>query len=376
MKKQSILYKTLCRALSLKRPHNGEGAMLFTGWLCDHIPRHLDLTIDDAGNIHVDNRTSTQHRTLFIAHVDTVHREDGPNKFIKAHGVWYANGAPLGADDGAGCAMLMHLLHAGVAGYYIFSQGEECGGIGAKHLATHHQDLLKQFDRAIAFDRRGVDSVITHQGWGRCCSDDFADALSDALNADERLMYSPDNTGVYTDTAEFVDIIPECTNISVGYASEHTANESLDIHHYIALAEQVLKIQWDSLPTNRDPSVYESKWADDWSQWGAGGWPTTSVSSSAYPAYNPEHDDFDFDFDEATELRDAIYDAMTGYTGWLVDLMCESVYPEDPQLARRFINKNKLTEYQVLKDHLDQLKTCDAGSVLASLFDVAYREYA
>jgi len=34
---------------------------------------------------------------------------------------------------------------------------------------------------------------------------------------------------VYTDTAEFTDIIPECTNRSVGYAREHTQEESLDL---------------------------------------------------------------------------------------------------------------------------------------------------
>jgi putative aminopeptidase FrvX len=56
----------------------------------------------------------------------------------------------LGADDGAGCAMLMHLIHSGVPAYYIFTVGEEKGGIGATWLAKHKPDLLKQFDRAKA----------------------------------------------------------------------------------------------------------------------------------------------------------------------------------------------------------------------------------
>ena len=372
MKKKSILYKTLCRSLSLKRPYGGESVQLFNGWLCDNTPQHLDLTIDQAGNIHIDNRTAKHHRTLFIAHTDTVHREDGANKFIKAHGKWYANGAPLGADDGAGCAMLMHLLHAGVAGYYIFSQGEECGGIGAKHLATHHADLLKQFDRAIAFDRKGIDSVITHQGFGRCCSDAFAGALSDALNMDERLMYLPDDTGVYTDTAEFTDIIPECNNISVGYYSEHTQNESLDIHHFSALADQVLKIQWDNLPTDRDPSKVEHK---EW-DYGAWGVSSTSVNSSyKYPAFDDDAGEFPFD-DWEDEVREALYDAMSGYTEWLTDLICESVYPEDPEMAERFIDKRKLASPTLLSEHLRTLNTYDAGTVLASLFDSVYREHA
>ena len=239
LNKQTILYTTLARALSMKRPHNSEGTRRLTDWLEENAPTHAKVHRDAAGNLHIDTRTSSSHRTLFTAHVDTVHRDQGPNKIRKTDTHWHADGAPLGADDGAGCAMLMHLLHAGVDAYYLFTQGEECGGIGAKWVADNQRELLSEFDRAIAFDRRGIDSVITHQGYGRCCSDAFAGALSDALNVDERLMYLPDNTGVYTDTAEFVDIIPECTNISVGYASEHSANESLDIHHYMALADRL-----------------------------------------------------------------------------------------------------------------------------------------
>jgi len=365
MLKQSMLYKTLCRALSLKRPHHGEGASLFTGWLCDHIPQHLDVTIDQVGNVHIDARMGVRNRTLFVAHVDTVHRDDGPNKFIKAHGTWYAKGSQLGADDGAGCAMLMHLLHSSVPGYYIFTQGEECGGIGAKHLAKDHADLLKQFDRAIAFDRRGIDSVITHQGYGRCCSDEFADALAEELNVDERLMYLPDNGGIYTDTAEFTDVIPECTNISVGYNHEHSDKESLDIYHFMALADRVVQIKWDSLPTSRDPMAYESRWADEW----VGAASSTSVSSFPYGTQK-----FADGWTEEDDVHEAIQDALVGYPGYLAELICESVYPEDPELARRYIRTSKLREKEVLDDALHMLKTYDAGTVLATLFDSAYAE--
>ena len=240
LNKKSPLYKTLARALSMKRPHATRGVEEFTDWLHAHLPKrsYIAVSYDEAGNLHVDARIDDTNRTLFVAHVDTVHRECGPNKIRKTQGMWYADGACLGADDGAGCALLMHMLHAQIPAYYIFTQGEERGGIGAKYLADHSPELLGQFDRAIAFDRRGIDSVITHQGWGRCCSDDFASALSGELCADGVLMYLGDDTGVYTDTAEFVDIIPECTNISVGYNNEHSDRETLDIHHFTAPAAE------------------------------------------------------------------------------------------------------------------------------------------
>ncbi len=176
MKTKSILYKTLTRALSIARPHNTTATAYFTQWLEDHVPKHLtDKTWRDvAGNLHVDARSLGTHKTLFVAHVDTVHKEVAPNKFTKTATHWRADGAPLGADDGAGCAMLMHMMCAGVPAYYVFTQGEEKGGIGATHLFENYPQLLSEFDRAIAFDRRANDSIITDQAYGRCCSDSFA----------------------------------------------------------------------------------------------------------------------------------------------------------------------------------------------------------
>ena len=127
MNKNSILHKTLARALSMMRPHNSEGTRRMTDWLEENAKRipHVKIHRDEVGNLHIDARILTTNRTLFTAHVDTVHRKEGPNKIRKTHTHWYAEGAPLGADDGAGCAMLMHLLYSGVAAYYLFTQGEE-----------------------------------------------------------------------------------------------------------------------------------------------------------------------------------------------------------------------------------------------------------
>lgn len=290
MDKNSILYKTLARGLSVRRPHNGTGARYFTQWLLWHMPKHYHTHFDLAGNLHVykpetSNLRTSVTATLFVAHVDTVHRNDGANKIIKSPREWRANGAPLGADDGAGCAMLMHLIHADVPGYYIFTQGEEVGGIGARFLSKNSERLLSSFDRAIAFDRRATDSVITHQGYGRCCSDVFAEDLSYQLQGCG-LWYSPDDTGVYTDTAEFVDYIPECTNLSVGYYREHSEHEYLDIEHFEHLSEAVLDIDWEALPTVRKPGddgYDEWAWAEaSAAKWDAGKWDEWSWDKPEY----------------------------------------------------------------------------------------------
>jgi hypothetical protein len=369
MNTKSIIYKTLDLALSLKRPHKSKTNKQFTEWLANALPEHLwdNVHIDEVGNLHVDARINPTNRTLFVAHVDTVHKTEGKNKITKTKTEWKANGAPLGADDGAGVAMLMHLIHGGVAAYYIFTQGEECGGIGATHIATQNKTLLAQFDRAIAFDRRGIDSVITHQGWSRCCSDVFAQALADEFNGDDRLMYLPDDTGVYTDTAEFVDIIPECTNISVGYYSEHSDKESLDIVHFQTLASQVLAINWDALPTDRDPTIKEDK-SSRYDYVGVAGWSSGYSAMFSKPWGGEEHDLAEY---MRYELEDALRTAQDGDYEWLLEMMAESVYPEDMDLAVRFIDKRKLT-FNVLDDALYMLESNDPDAVLATLFDEAY----
>jgi hypothetical protein len=369
--KKAMINIVLDKALSLKRPHNSETNKLFTEWLANCLPEHLAemAFLDAVGNLHVDARKSDKNRTLFVAHVDTVHKTEGHNKIKKTKTHWHADDAPLGADDGAGVAMLMHLIHGGVSAYYIFTQGEECGGIGATYVANHNKDLLAQFDRAIAFDRRGIESVITHQGWGRCCSDAFAEGLSDALNGDDRLMYLPDDTGVYTDTAEFVDIIPECTNLSVGYYSEHTANESLDILHYQILSERVLQIDWDALPTDRDPTIKEDKWAR-YDYKGIAGWSTGYSEMFSKPLAWGD-DEYDYEEYLRYDLEEAIRTAQEGEFDWLIEMMAESIYPEDIDLAMKLVDERKLT-FDLLQDALDMLRGADPDAVMATLFDASY----
>lgn len=375
-KTQTMLYKTLQRALSMKRPHNTMGSAVFTDWLIDRLPERLRPVAwqDTAGNVHIDNRTHDGHKSLFVAHVDTVHRVVGANKIRKTKAMWFADGAPLGADDGVGCALLMHMLHASVPGYYVFTQGEECGGIGAKHLAEEYPTLLAQFSRAIAFDRRGIDSVISHQGYGRCCSDVFAQAMADALNAtDDGLMYLPDDTGVYTDTAEFTDIIPECTNISCGYLYEHSEREQLDIIHFDLLANAVLDIDWDGLPTDRDPKLVEYR------NYGNDGWwssaATTSASTSKWLNADTDSkwgDDVGL-LDDDEYLYECLLDAQQGFFTNIVKLIAECVYPEDVDLAVKLIDRKKITDAAITMA-MGMVGHNDVDSILCTLFDVAYAE--
>ena len=206
-----------------------------------------------------------QSRTIFASHLDTVSKElvqvvhtfDGD--IIGTDGK-----TTLGADDKAGVTILLHLMQNDVPGLYYFFIGEEVGCIGSGLASSKSiSDFKGKYDRIISFDRRGTDSVITYQSSTRCCSDEFADSLAKQLNL-SGMSYKKDDGGVYTDSAEFIDIIPECTNISVGYYKEHTFNETQDIKHLENLANACLLVDWENLPTKRDMTKKEYKSYKSW----------------------------------------------------------------------------------------------------------------
>ena len=198
-------------------------------------------------------------RTIFASHLDTVSKESTQVVHTFNDNIIGTDGkTTLGADDKAGVTILLHLIKNNVPGLYYFFIGEEVGCIGSGLASSDVSDFKGNYDRIISFDRRGTDSVITYQSSSRCCSDDFADSLAKQLNL-SGLSYKKDDGGVYTDSAEFTDIIPECTNLSVGYYKEHTFNETQDILHLNKLADACLLVDWENLPTKRDMTKKDYK---------------------------------------------------------------------------------------------------------------------
>lgn len=208
-----------------------------------------NLEKDAWGNYFLIIGTS---RTTFTAHLDTACKDQVNVKhFISKQQIVTTDGKTiLGADDKAGVTILLWLIKNNIPGLYYFFIGEEVGCVGSSAASVYGQ-FKGLYDRVISFDRRGTNSVITFQSSSRSCSDEFAKELSSQLNKFSNLYYKPDNTGVYTDSAEFVDIVPECTNISVGYQSEHTFRESQDLYHLNKLALACLDVKWEELPTKR-----------------------------------------------------------------------------------------------------------------------------
>ena len=200
--------------------------------------------------------------TIFTCHIDTVHHEAEQQKIIYAEdmGIVYKDDKqPLGADDASGMFIMMNMVKHKVPGLYLFHVGEECGGIGSDAFALSYEDILKAYNKVISFDRKGQKDIITHQAGGRCCSDVFAKALSRLLSCSED-TFRPDDTGLFTDSANYTHLISECTNVSVGYEAEHTHAEMQDVNFLMRLIDKCIVVDWDSLPVERDPTVQEFGW--------------------------------------------------------------------------------------------------------------------
>lgn len=203
-----------------------------------------------------------QPRYIFTSHTDSVHVTAGRQKIThdKKTGIVSLHKGNrfecLGADDAAGNYVMLRMIEAGVPGRYIFFREEEIGGIGSSAYARDNELELQKFDFAIAFDRKGKTDIITHQYGGRCASNAFADALAAGMEDYGLGLYASPN-GSFTDTANFMELIPECSNLAVGYASAHSPSETLDLVYLMKLANACVSFDWSTLPIVRDPSLYQ-----------------------------------------------------------------------------------------------------------------------
>ena len=259
--------KRLNQILTVKRGHNSEGEKrMVAEQLAPYEP--LIYHSDKGEVLAYVVVTDAASKTLFSSHVDTVSKSGFGEHESQHNVVTYDSetmlvrpiGDVLGADDGAGVWLLLEMIDASVPGTYVFHRGEECGGIGSSGMARHHEEFLKKFDRAIAFDRQATHSVITWQSGGRCCSDEFAAELADRLTCDTYFL-APDDGGTFTDTANYTDYIGECTNVSIGYYNEHSEKEYLDLAYLYSLRDKCIELAWESLPSKRKPGEVDNSWS-------------------------------------------------------------------------------------------------------------------
>lgn len=192
----------------------------------------------------------------FTAHHDTVHKIGGfQNLTLRGDTVHTKDSNCLGADCTTGVWLILEMIEAQIPGIYIVHAGEESGCIGSRALVDSCPPFLETIKAVISFDRRGYDSIVTHQMGSRTASNAFAESLSNILG----LGMSPDDTGSYTDSNEYANLVSECTNISVGYFNQHTRYEYQDLSFARELRDALLAADWSKLVFQRDPFQVESR---------------------------------------------------------------------------------------------------------------------
>lgn len=209
---------------------------------------------DEFGNyfITISNNDGSFPEVAFMAHHDTVHFNGGFQTVETTLDTAYTpEGDCLGADCTTGLWIILEMIEAEVPGIYIIHGGEEVGCLGSSGMVASKQSWMEYAKAAISFDRYGTKSVVTHQMSYRTCSDEFADSLIDILD----LGMEKDKHGVFTDSNEYRDDIPECTNLSVGYEKQHTKYETQDLDFLRVLVPALIEADWSKLVIKRDPKV-------------------------------------------------------------------------------------------------------------------------
>lgn len=272
-----LLYDLFCLATPYGTEHH----------IINLLPFKNEGTIDKFGNFIIEIGENIE--TMFSCHMDTVHTlhrdipkgeagnislltikgSNDPTKHGWIHaGVKKVNkitktisfeGIQLGGDDKIGVFTMCEMIKAKIPGLYVFHVGEEVGCVGSKYIVQHSPALVQNIKRCIAFDRKGYTDVIAFQRGQRCASAAFTNELAKRLN--EAGAEAPGSKfegevqGLYTDSANYAELISECTNLSIGYFDAHSCSEKFDWYWYTKwFLPSVLKMDWN-IPVTRDPKA-------------------------------------------------------------------------------------------------------------------------
>lgn len=323
----------LFEVLSWKRPFDSDAEEIFARHYIDSAP---GATKDAFGNRHVyvPNEDGTQCAIMWSCHIDTCHHDEGYQRLallkdkddIVYVGVRKGEGNCLGADDGTGVWLMLEMIAKKRPGYYLFHRGEEKGCLGSKWLKENKKDLLKNFKAAIALDRRGFDNIITHQGGERGCSEAFAASIASQIPT-----YKADPTGAFTDTKQYFNLIPECTNLSVGYEGQHGPLEKQYVTFALNLRKSLIAMDTRKLVIERDPTKTEYRHTTTY-------YPTqrewlSNIDAIGHKPIGKDHPhpDWVWSYEERCDLLKAVCSFVNG-RGWVLK---SKVTPKQEPIVER-----------------------------------------
>jgi len=206
--------------------------------------RLLALGFERAPGAYVLNPTAP---VILAAHLDTV-KGTRPRGVRVEEGVARGIGGALGADDKAGVALIMALVARGPregVGYALFLSEEE-GCVGSNEALD--AGLFRGAKAMVSLDRKATKDVVIEQRGQPTASEEAGRWLAKELG----MGHAP-ASGVWTDSAVFAGVIPECLNLSVGYEGAHTDQDRQDLVYLDELEEALAALRWEELPVVRTP---------------------------------------------------------------------------------------------------------------------------
>ena len=192
---------------------------------------NLYFEMDGYCNIFITKNTSNpDFYPCVVAHTDCVipceHKKIKMkgNKIVGIDGKTNKRTA-LGADDTNGICCALQLLKALPDLKVCFTTEEEIGFLGAEYAADNI-DFFYNVSYMIQADRRGNKDLITHTNGIHSASEAWLQEVSGIM---AKYHYS-EQYGIGTDIGVLAEKLQiSGVNISCGYSSEHTVNESINV---------------------------------------------------------------------------------------------------------------------------------------------------
>ena len=177
-----------------------------------------NLFVYRAGNIPV----------LLVAHVDTVLPQPKKESVKVDARFMYSLDGHLGGDDRAGVLMILHILKIGLRPHVLFTNFEECGGMGADAAA---KAIKPDVRFVIELDRMGEDDAVYYS----CGNHEFKEFIN--------------SYGFQKQFGSFSDISILCpewniagANLSTGYYRPHSNRDFVETSEYFATIKKVIRI--------------------------------------------------------------------------------------------------------------------------------------
>ncbi len=229
----SKLREELLHLLSITAPSGREQPV--AAYLLERLQGKMDeLSIDGYGNVVAERRFGTGGgpTILLSAHMDTV-SVDPLRSVLQEGDIWRSTSGPLGADDRAGIAIILHTVdQLAAAGYggtvkLAFTREEEIGCIGSREI---DEIWLGDVDLAVVVDRRGSRDIVTHNRSMAFCGAEVAEWFEQIGVACGMPDWRAVQGGVSDAVTYAMHGIPS-VNLSAGYCHEHTEEEYVNVRH-------------------------------------------------------------------------------------------------------------------------------------------------